>query len=102
LTIFAGALERVQQPPPKPETVPENEERGLEKPRSDSPPPTTENLLDRASNLREDISRVRADQPHRPHDDDENDRKHHRVLGDILTLFIFPKTAPKTAPKIAM
>jgi hypothetical protein len=51
------------------------------------------NLLDGAGHVREDVVRVGADQPDRPHDDHENDGQHHGVLGDVLALFVSPKLA---------
>jgi hypothetical protein len=49
-----------------------------------------ERLLNRASNLRKDIVRVRSDQPDRAHDNDENDGQHDGVFRDVLALFIIP------------
>jgi len=52
---------------------------------------TTDRLLNRASNLRKDIVRVRSDQTDRADDNDENDGQHHCVFRDVLTLLIIPE-----------
>jgi hypothetical protein len=50
-------------------------------------------LLQRAADLRENAAGVRADQADRPYHDDEYDRQHHRVFGDILAGLVRPKFA---------
>ena len=50
-------------------------------------------LLKGAADLRKDVARVRSDQANGAHHDDKDHRQHHRVLGDVLTLFIQPKIA---------
>jgi hypothetical protein len=52
---------------------------------------TMDRLLNRASNLRKDIIRVRSNQPDRAHDNDENDGQHDGVFRDVLALFIIPE-----------
>ena len=52
---------------------------------------TTDRLLNRASNLRKDIVRVRSDQADRANDNDENDGQHDGVFRDVLALFIIPE-----------
>src|ERR1700757_2010122 len=51
----------------------------------------TYDLLKRAADLRKDVIRVRSDQAHCAHYDYENDCQHHRVFGDILTVFLGPQ-----------
>lgn len=48
-------------------------------------------LLERASDLREDVVGVRSDHPNRSYDDYQDHRQHYRVLGDILAFFIIPE-----------
>jgi len=48
----------------------------------------TSALLNRTSRLREDIVRVGADQPDRPHHNYQNHRQHYRILRDVLALFV--------------
>ena len=48
-------------------------------------------LLNCAANLRENIVGIGADEPYRPHDDDQNHRQHHSVFGDVLTPLIVPQ-----------
>lgn len=47
-------------------------------------------LDDSATYLREDVVRVRPNESYCPHDDDQNDSQHYRVLGNVLTLFVRP------------
>lgn len=48
-------------------------------------------LLDRAADLRKHVVGVRPDQTNRAYNDYQDDRQHHRVLGDVLTAIIGPK-----------
>ena len=50
---------------------------------------------DGASCLREDVVRLRADQPDRSHHDYQNHRQHHSVLGDVLSLIVGPHILQK-------
>jgi hypothetical protein len=45
-------------------------------------------LLDCAADLREDIASVRANQPDRAYNDDDDDGQHDGILGDVLPFFI--------------
>lgn len=47
-------------------------------------------LDDSATYLREDVVRVRPNESYCPHDNDQNDSQHYRVLGNVLTLFVRP------------
>jgi hypothetical protein len=51
-------------------------------------------LLNRAAHLREDIARIGADQTDCAYHNHEHDRQHHRVFGDILTVFVGPEPVP--------
>ena len=57
-------------------------------------------LLDGAANVREYVVGVRADEPDRADYDHQDNRQHHRILGDILSLLILPEILPKIPPKI--
>jgi hypothetical protein len=50
-------------------------------------------LLDRAADLREDVARIRSDQPDGAEYNDKNDRQHHRIFCNILPALIRPKIA---------
>jgi hypothetical protein len=56
-------------------------------------------LDDSATYLREDVVRVRPNESYRPHDDDQNDSQHHRVLGNVLTLLVGPQV-PKMIHRV--
>ena len=51
-------------------------------------------LLDGTRNRREDVIRAGADKPNRAYDDRQNDSQHDRILRNILSGLILPKTPP--------
>jgi hypothetical protein len=53
--------------------------------------PVCTELLDGTGNVGKHVVGVRADEANRAHDDDQNDGKHHRVFGDVLTGLIPPE-----------
>src|SRR5207249_10575855 len=52
-------------------------------------------LLNRTRHRREDVIRIRADEPNGAHDQDENHRQHHRILGNVLSLIV-EETLPRS------
>ena len=51
----------------------------------------TEQLLDRATDLRKYVIRIRPDQANRAHDNNKNYRQHHGVFRYVLTAIVIPK-----------
>lgn len=49
-------------------------------------------LFNRAGDRREYVIGVGADEPDGSNYDHQNDRQHHRVFRDVLTLFVAPQT----------
>jgi hypothetical protein len=47
-------------------------------------------LLNRTGGIREDVVRVRADQPDRPHYQDQNHGQHHGIFSDVLPFISRP------------
>lgn len=45
--------------------------------------------------LRENVVRLRADQPDRAHHDDQDHSQHHCVLGNVLSLIVGPQVLQK-------
>ena len=60
-----------------------------------TPRPRAALLVNRACRGREHVIGVASDQSDSPDDQDQDHRQHHRVFGNVLTLFLRPDSPAK-------